>query len=223
MTMLFVILLFTFAFCYEKLCMVSSVLNALTVLCFTSLINDHFSFSTRLSFSLTSLHWTSFGACWVYCLRFLYDAIADIKIKLKKKLFARWFSYLWVTSRKKLERSNNYFSSYSVKIFFFLSFTLTYDLYFREKKIGFECLYGLWIQSVAPCGCSSQKAACGGARRGWQYPFGPNMPRGKNGMFELLICEFNTSANFLNYKKIITKPSSSNIHICVTEMKKIIV
>ena len=80
MTMLFVILLFTFAFCYEKLCMVISVLNALTVLCFTSLINDHFSFTTRLSFSLTSLHWTSFGACWVYCLRFLYDAIADINI-----------------------------------------------------------------------------------------------------------------------------------------------
>ena len=82
MTMLFVILLFTFAFCYEKLCMVSSVLNALTVLCFTSLINDHFSFSTRLSFSLMSLHWTSFGACWVYCLRFLYDAIADINASL---------------------------------------------------------------------------------------------------------------------------------------------
>ena len=50
MTMLFVILLFTFAFCYEKLCMVISVLNALTVLCFTSLINDHFSFTTRFLF-----------------------------------------------------------------------------------------------------------------------------------------------------------------------------
>ena len=48
MTVLFVILLFTFAFCCEKLCMVISFLNALTVLCFTSLSNDHFSFTTRL-------------------------------------------------------------------------------------------------------------------------------------------------------------------------------
>ena len=53
------------------------------------------------------------------------------------------------------------------------------------KKLpgGVECLYELLIQSVAPCWCSSQKAACGGgvgagARRGQQYPFGPNRLRG---------------------------------------------
>ena len=68
--------------------------------------------------------------------------------------------------------------------------TLIFDLWpwpwVKKAPRGVECLYEWWIQSAAPCWCSSQKSACGGgggdgggARRGPQYPFGPNGPRGK--------------------------------------------
>ena len=53
---------------------------------------------------------------------------------------------------------------------FFKSSTLTFD--FGQK----------WIQSIAPCWCSNQKAArgggAGGARRGVQNPLGPNEAEG---------------------------------------------
>ena len=103
--------------------------------------------------------------------------------------------YSWVTSRKKLERSNNYFSSYRVSNIFFESLPFTFGLCpwpWVENLPGWvECLYELWAQSVAPFWCSSQMALCGGGDggggdgRAWRgrqciYPFGPNGKRDKN-------------------------------------------
>ena len=70
--------------------------------------------------------------------------------------------YSWVTSREKIERYKNYFSSYRVNKKVFESLTLTFDLYPIALTLGKQnCQDVCMNHELNPCWFCSQKAACG--------------------------------------------------------------